>query len=95
MNGFGCVQEGSPGAGEHDHTERRHLLDSADRKTLPPDKAILPPPFPENYTRCYKTCTLCNLTLYFIITENICNVIRVKCFLLCSTDAVFILKALD
>ncbi len=43
MNGFGCVQEGSPGAGEHDHTERRHLLDSADKKTLPPDECDTAP----------------------------------------------------
>lgn len=46
MKGFGCVQEGSPGAGEHDHTERRHILDSADRKTLPPDESDTAPSLP-------------------------------------------------
>lgn len=55
MKGFWCVQEGSPGAGEHDHTERRHVLDSADGKTVPPDESDTAPPVPENYTRYYKT----------------------------------------
>lgn len=59
MNGFGRVEEGSPGAGEHGHTERRHVLDSAGRKTLPPDESDSAPPFTENYTRSFKTYTLC------------------------------------
>jgi len=46
MKRFCRVEEGSPGAGEHDHTERRHVLDSTDKKTPPPDESDIDPSLP-------------------------------------------------
>ncbi len=58
-------------------------------------KARLPPPFPETYTSCYKTYTLRNSTLDYIIMKNKCIVIRVKCFYCAQLLRDLILKALD
>jgi len=46
MKRFCRVEEGSPGAGEHDHTERRHVLDSTDKKAPPPDESDIDPSLP-------------------------------------------------